>query len=122
MRLTGCSPAGIGRVLPAVLVILAASVMMTTGTDPAGAGAFAAAAVQSHSTVAFKSSLPATPTYNGDAGDPDVIESAGTYYAFTTGTALGNHIQALVDTSGSPQSGWRSYTGQTYGSTGLPAM
>jgi len=34
-----------------------------------------------------------------------------TYYAFTTGTALGNHIQALIDTSGSPASGWGSYTG-----------
>ena len=46
--------------------------------------------------------LPAGPAYNGDAGDPDVVESAGTYYAFTTGTALGNHIQELVDTTGSP--------------------
>ena len=72
-----------------------------------------------HSTVALN--LPAGPAFNGDAGDPDVVESAGTYYAFTTGTALGNHLQALVDTSGSPTSGWRSYTGTTYGSTALPS-
>jgi hypothetical protein len=63
---------------------------------------------------------PITPAFDGDAPDPDVIESAGTYYAFTTGTALGNHLQALVDTSGSPTAGWRSYTAQSYGSSALP--
>ena len=72
--------------------------------------------------VALSSTPPAIPAYTGDAGDPDVVESAGTYYAFTTGTALGNHLQALVDTSGNPQSGWRSYTGTTYGSTALPTV
>ena len=78
-----------------------------------------AGAAVPHSTVALN--LPAGPAFNGDAGDPDVVESAGTYYAFTTGTALGNHIQELVDTTGSPASGWRSYTGTTYGSTALPS-
>ena len=58
-----------------------------------------------------------TPAFAGDAGDPDVVYSAGTYFAFTTGTALGNHIQALV--SGSPSSGYHSYTGTAYGSTAL---
>ena len=91
-----------------------------------GAGAFpgvpapVAAAAVPHATVAFKASLPAGPAYAGDAGDPDVLESGGVYYAFTTGTALGNHIQALVDTTGSPESGWHSYTGLPYGSTALP--
>ena len=33
---------------------------------------------------------------------------------------LGNHLQALVDTTGDPRSGWRSYTGLPYGSTALP--
>ena len=68
----------------------------------------------------WRQAAPATPAYGGDAGDPDVVESAGTYYAFSTGTALGNHLQALVDTSGNPQTGWRSYTGTTFGSTALP--
>ena len=62
-----------------------------------------------------------TPAFTGDAPDPDVLYDAGTYYAFTTGTPLGNHIQALIDTSGDPTTGWRSYTGLTYGSSALPA-
>jgi len=51
-----------------------------------------------------------------------VVLSGSTYYAFTTGTALGNHLQALVDTSGTPQSGWGSFTGHTYGSSALPVV
>jgi Glycosyl hydrolases family 43 len=61
-----------------------------------------------------------TPAFAGDAPDPDVVYSNGTYYAFTTGTPLGNHLQALIDTTGNPGSGWRSYTGLPYGSTALP--
>jgi hypothetical protein len=58
-----------------------------------------------------------SPAFAGDAGDPDVVYSAGTYFAFTTGTPLGNHIQALV--SSSPSSGYHSYTGTSFGSTAL---
>lgn len=61
-----------------------------------------------------------TPAFSGDAADPDVIQSGGTFYAFTTGTALGNHLQALIDTTGNPTSGWRSFTGQSFGSSALP--
>jgi len=57
------------------------------------------------------------PAFAGDAGDPDIVYSAGTYFAFTTGTVLGNHIQALVSTNAS--SGYHSYTGQSFGSTAL---
>jgi hypothetical protein len=63
-----------------------------------------------------------TPAFSGDAPDPDIVLSGGTYYAFTTGTPLGNNLQALVDTTGNPTTGWRSYTGQTFGSTALPAV
>ncbi|MBF6556876.1 MAG: family 43 glycosylhydrolase, partial [Acidimicrobiales bacterium] len=62
-----------------------------------------------------------TPAFAGDAPDPDVVYSNGTYYAFTTGTPLGNHLQALIDTSGNPASGWRSYTGGNL-STALPTV
>lgn len=62
---------------------------------------------------------PGSPSFNGDAPDPDVVLSGGVFYAFTTGTALGNHIQVIVDTSGDPRHGWRSYTGKAYGSTAL---
>jgi len=65
-------------------------------------------------------SASSTPAFNADAPDPDVVLNAGTYYAFTTGTALGNHIQVLVDTSENPASGYGSYTGQPYGSSALP--
>jgi Glycosyl hydrolases family 43 len=58
-----------------------------------------------------------TAAFAGDAGDPDVVYSAGTYFAFTTGTPLGNHIQALVSTG--PSRGYHSYTGQSFGSTAL---
>jgi hypothetical protein len=64
----------------------------------------------------------AAPAFDQDAPDPDVVLSGSTYYAFTTGTALGNHLQALVDTSGSPQSGWGSFTGHDYGSSALPVV
>ena len=43
---------------------------------------------------------------------PTSSTPGGTYYAFTTGTPLGNHLQALIDTTGNPASGWRSYTGR----------
>ena len=60
-----------------------------------------------------------TPAYANDAPDPDALYSGGTYYAFTTGTVLGNYIQALTDKTGSPASGWQPYTGST-GSSALP--
>ncbi len=59
-----------------------------------------------------------TPAFAGDAPDPDVLYSGGTYYAFTTGTPLGNHIQVL--TSGNPATGWGSYNGLPFGSSALP--
>ncbi len=59
----------------------------------------------------------AQPAFGSDAPDPDVVYSNGTYFAFTTGTPLGNNIQALV--SSNPSSGYHGYTGQPYGSTAL---
>ena len=86
----------------------------------AGAGQAAGAprqrSAQSHVAV----SPSQTPAFAGDAPDPDIVYSDGTFYAFTTGTVLGNNLQALIDTSGSPTSGWRSYTGIASGSTALP--
>ncbi len=110
------------RPIPAILAAVATGVLLVSGLTRDGGGDLTAGALQPHSAVAFGSALPSAPAYVGDAGDPDMVESAGTYYAFTTGTALGNHLQALVDTSGSPQSGWRSYTGLGYGSTALPTV
>jgi Glycosyl hydrolases family 43 len=109
----------------AVLLALAAPVVV-----PQVAAAAATPAVTSHVAVA-PSASPAfnppdcgtgSPAYNyegsGDAADPQVVYSAGTYYAFTTGNALGNNIAALV--SSSPNSGYGPYTGKCYGSTALP--
>jgi len=65
-----------------------------------------------------------TPAYNfagsGDAADPQIVYSGGTYYAFTTGDALGNHIAALV--SSSPNAGFGPYTHACAGSSALPNM
>ncbi len=63
-----------------------------------------------------------TPAFGDNAGDPTIVSSNGTYYAFTTGTVLGNHIQALINTTGDPTRGWRSTTGLPYGSTALPVV
>jgi hypothetical protein len=93
-------------------VVLSASILAV----PTAGAAPAPRAVPSHVSV----TVSQTPAYNGDAPDPDIVLSGGVYYAFTTGTALGNNLQALIDTSGSPTGGWRSYTGTTFGSTALP--
>ena len=58
------------------------------------------------------------PVFSADAPDPDVVYADGTYYAFTTGTALGNNIQVLTNRSGDPRAGWGPYTGGS-GSTAL---
>ena len=63
---------------------------------------------------------PPAPSFAANAGDPDVVLADGTYYAFTTGTALGNHLQVVINTSGDPTAGYGSYTGHPYGSTALP--
>jgi hypothetical protein len=78
------------------------------------------AATSAHAGQAHVGFAPSpSPAFPGDAPDPNVVYSGGTYYAFTTGTALGNHIQALV--SASPASGYGSYTGHAFGSTALPS-
>jgi hypothetical protein len=103
----------------AALLLLAALPAATTAATP-------------HAVVVAPASSPAfvpnaacgtgTPAYNyegsGDAADPQVVYSGGTYYAFTTGNALGNNIAALVSTS--PDSGFGPYTGGCFGSTALP--
>jgi hypothetical protein len=90
------------------------------------------AAVRPHGVTVAPSSTPAfvppacangSPAYNfpgsGDAADPQVVYSGGTYYAFTTGNALGNHLAALV--SSSPNSGYAPYTGTCFRSSALPS-
>jgi beta-xylosidase len=84
-------------------------------SEPSGAGMWS-----SKSETAGVHIVPeGTPAFNGDAGDPNVVRNGTTYYAFTTGTALGNHIQVLV--SSEPSTGYHSYTNKAYGSTGLPS-
>jgi beta-xylosidase len=52
------------------------------------------------------------------APDPDLVRVGSTWYLYATGSTWGNHIGVLV--SSSPNSGWHTTTGQTYGSTALP--
>ena len=119
---TGSRDAGMRRRVPLagvllllLLLLLLLGFTVLAPVSPVGATPSPRSA-RAHLTVAPSQ----TPAFPGDAPDPDVVYSAGTYYAFTTGTALGNHLQALVDTTGSPASGWRSYTGLSYGSSALP--
>ncbi len=97
-----------------VLVVLASA--LAGGTPLLGGGA-AGAGGYGQITV----SPAAQPAFAMDAPDPDVVLDGSTYYAFTTGTDLGNSLQALVDTSGSPATGWGPYTTTGYGSTALPS-
>ena len=85
-----------------------------------GAGVSGGPAVAAATSHGIAVAAAPTPAFNGDAPDPDVVHSGSTYYAFTTGTPLGNHIQVLVDTTGNPATGWRSTTGTGYGSSALP--
>ncbi len=99
----------VSPVLMAIAAVVIPAVGVLGGTGSASGGA----------AVPVTVTPSPSPAYAGDAGDPNVVRADGTYYAFTTGTPLGNHIQVLVDTSGSPTSGYHSYTGMDYGSTAL---
>jgi hypothetical protein len=99
--------------VPLAGLVLAISAV---AASPQAGAAQSQVRLSSHVSIAASQ----TPAFAGNAGDPDVVYSNGTYYAFTTGTVLGNRIQALVDTTGNPSSGWRSYTGTKSGSTALP--
>jgi hypothetical protein len=111
----------VGDAVPLAPGLVLAGALSLVLLAAGASGAATSRTLTAHAAGGVAVSLPASPAYGADAGDPDVIESAGTYYAFTTGTPLGNYIQALVDTSGTPTSGWRGYTGQPYGSTALPS-
>ena len=90
------------------------------GVVAIGGTAIGGASIAAASSPRIAISPPASPSFVANAGDPDVVLSNGTYYAFTTGTALGNHIQVVINTSGDPTTGYGSYTGHPYGSTALP--
>jgi len=57
------------------------------------------------------------PAWNDAGPDPDIVRVGSTWYAYTTGTTWGNNLGVL--TSSSPQSGWHTVNGKTYGSTAL---
>ncbi len=121
-RLAGAAWAGLALLTGALVAA------PDLASAPAAGAASHAVAVNPSPTPAF--SPPAcgtgTPAYNfagsGDAADPQVVFSGGSYYAFSTGNALGNHLAALV--SSSPNSGYGPYTQSThscYGSSALPS-
>ncbi len=95
-----------------VLTSVAVAMAVDASDPPVGALSLGGMSIQASTT----------PAFDQDAPDPDVVLSGSTYYAFTTGTVMGNHLQALVDTSGSPLSGWESFTGHSYGSSALPLV
>jgi len=104
--------------LAAAILLTSAGVLAGLITNASSSGAQAAKVAHRGITAHVSFTGSPSPAYANDAPDPDLLYSGGTYYAFTTGTALGNHIQAL--TSGSPASGWQPYTGG-FGSSALPS-
>ncbi len=114
------SLAGVG----ALLLAVGASLVVPQLPVADGASAATHVAVAPSAGPAFVPSAcgTGTPAYNfegsGDAADPQTVSSGGSYYAFTTGNALGNHIAALV--SNSPNSGYGPYPNKCFGSTALP--
>ena len=120
-RMSSLAGAGIG----ALILTLAASIALPLASSSVASAATAHVSVTPSAGPAFDppNCGTGTPAYNyegsGDAADPQVVYSGGTYYAFTTGNALGNNIAALV--SSSPNSGYGPYTGRCYGSTALPS-
>ena len=60
---------------------------------------------------------PTTATWDDDGPDPHIARFGHQWYAYTTGTTWGNNIGVLV--SDRPDGGWRTTTGQTWGSTAL---
>jgi hypothetical protein len=105
-----------------MLLVGGLSLLTLVGSAALGGGAAAQAAAATPKQVAAHVTFTPSPSpaYAADAADPNVLYSAGTYYAFSTGTPAGNFIQALTDTSGSPASGWHPYTGGS-GSSALPS-
>ena len=110
-RKSSLAGAGIGALIPT----LAASIALSL------AWSFVASAATAHVSVA-PSAAPAfdppdcgtgTPAYNyegsGDAADPQVVYSAGTYYAFTTGNGRQQHRGPRVELT---QFGLRAVHGQ----------
>ena len=102
------------RLFGLVLVVTLGAALLSAAAPPASA-----AAPPSAQAIGVVGSPPSTPAFAGDAPDPDVVQSAGVYYAFTTGTVLGNNLQGLVDTSGDPAAGWTTFDGPR-GSSVLP--
>jgi len=70
------------------------------------------------STPAFAPSW-ANTAIKQDAPDPDVVRFGTTYFAYTTGTVWGNHIGVLR--SSSPNRGYNTITGNSFGSSAFPA-
>jgi putative cell wall-binding protein len=64
--------------------------------------------------------LPGPPAWDGDAPDPSLLRVGHRYFAYTTGTTWGNRIGVLV--SDRADAGWRTTTGQAWGSTALPSI
>jgi putative cell wall-binding protein len=107
--------AEIDRLAPQQIVLLGGAAVLGPGVEDRTTCPWSGAPRRSLSV-----SPASSPAYDDDAPDPDVIRVGNTYYSFTTGTTWGNNLGVLTSTS--PDSGWRTTTGQTYGSTALASV
>jgi hypothetical protein len=105
----------VNRRAGSVRASVAAVVLVVAVGVPLAAGAASGA----RSAPQLQIGPPSGPAFAGDAPDPDVIYADGTFYAFTTGTALGNNLQVLTSSAGDPRVGWNTFT-KGAGATALP--
>ncbi|MDA8380211.1 MAG: IPT/TIG domain-containing protein [Actinomycetota bacterium] len=112
----GAARRGRIRVPIAATVAMAATVAGVVLVSPWASSAASATVARTPSAPVSVTPSP-SPAFAGDAPDPDIVFDGSDYFAFSTGTALGNHIQALV--SSNLDSGYQSYSGHPYGSTAL---
>jgi Glycosyl hydrolases family 43 len=104
---------------PAALAAFALAVSLTLVTV---APAFAFGPVSVPSPPGSPAFAPAWAgsTQDLSAPDPDVVRFGNRYYAYTTGTSWGNHIGVLQ--SSSPNRGFNTVSGKSYGSSAFPQI
>ena len=113
---TNCVPGSVltelDRLAPSRLVLLGGDRAVGRGIEDRTRCPYAGAAAGSPSVTPA-----ATPAWNDDGPDPDIIRFGDQWYAYTTGTTWGNHIGVLV--SDRPDGGWHTTTGKDWGSSAL---
>jgi beta-xylosidase len=106
--------AEIDRLTPARIVLLGGAGALGPGVEERNPCPFFGAADHGVSVNAA-----ATPAFDDDGPDPDLVRFGSNWYGYTTGTRWGNRIGVLTTTD--PGAGWHTSSGSAFGSTALPS-